>query len=114
MSTRKLNIPALGFEVVVVGASDSTNKVIADMLEKKIATEEPQTVWGKDEGYCAWCVDTLLIGEPIWEYGVDSQGDSVKYACCTQCAADRDVDQEPQGCRHCGNVDHTCTCKGGI
>jgi hypothetical protein len=43
MSTRKLNIPALGFEVVVVGASAKTNKVIADMLEKKIATEdEPQ------------------------------------------------------------------------
>lgn len=65
MSTRKLNIPALGFEVVVVGASDSTNKVIADMLEKKIAEE---------------VVD----------------------------------DEEPQGCKHCGNVDHTCTCKGGL
>lgn len=50
-------------------------------------------VWGKDDGYCAWCVDTLIIGEPIWEYGVDSQGDSVKYACCARCAADREVNK---------------------
>lgn len=91
MSTRKLNIPALGFEVIVVGASDSTNKVIADMLEKKIATEEPQEVWGRTMGYCAWCVGKLILGEPIWEYDTDSQGDSVKYACCTKCAADREV-----------------------
>lgn len=63
MSTRKLNIPALGFEVVVVGASDSTNKVIADMLEKKVAEE-------------------ILEEE----------------------------DQEPQGCKHCGNVANGCTC----
>ena len=65
MSTRKLNIPGLGFEVVVFGASDSTNKVIADMLEKKIAEEIVE-------------------------------------------------DEEPQGCKHCGNVDHTCTCEGGL
>jgi hypothetical protein len=37
---RKLNITSLGFDVVVIGASDKTNKVIADLLEKKIATEE--------------------------------------------------------------------------
>ena len=55
---------------------------------------EAMEVWGKDEGYCAWCVDTLLIGYPIWEYGVDSQGDSVKYACCTPCAEDRGVEKE--------------------
>ena len=45
MSSRKLNITSLGFDVVVVGASDKTNKVIADLLEKKIVTEqvdEPQ------------------------------------------------------------------------
>lgn len=39
MSVRKLNIPSLGFEVVVIGASDGTNKVIADMIEKKVAVE---------------------------------------------------------------------------
>jgi len=47
MSTRKLNVPSLGFEVVVVGASDGTNELIAQMLEKKIVEEvtedeEPQ------------------------------------------------------------------------
>lgn len=46
MSTRRLNIPALGFEVVVVGASAKTNKLIGDLLEKKVAEEiveeEPQ------------------------------------------------------------------------
>jgi hypothetical protein len=47
VSTRKLNIPALGFEVVVVGASTKTNELIGDLLEKKIAEEiveddEPQ------------------------------------------------------------------------
>jgi len=110
MSTRKLNIPSLGFEVVVVGASAKTNELIAGMLEKKIVTEDAQPVWGKEDGYCAWCVDMLLIGEPIWEYSTDSQGDSVKYACCTQCAADRGVDHEPQGCKHCGNVANGCTC----
>ena len=24
------------------------------------------------------------------------------------------LDKEPQGCEHCGNVDHTCVCDGGI
>jgi hypothetical protein len=62
MSTRRLNIPGLGFEVVVVGASEKTNKVIADMLEKKIAEEIEEE------------------------------------------------DQEPQGCKHCGNVANGCTC----
>jgi hypothetical protein len=118
MSTRKLNIPALGFEVIVVGASDSTNKVVADMLEKKVATElteVPEEIWGKHWGYCAWCVDTEIFPqEPIWEYAVDSRDLPVKYACCTKCAADRDVDQEPQGCKHCGNVDQACACKGGL
>jgi len=52
---------------------------------------EAAEVWGKDEGCCAWCVDTLIIGQPIWEYAVDSQGDSVKYACCAGCAAEREV-----------------------
>ena len=55
---------------------------------------ETMEVWGKGDRYCAWCVDTLIIGQPIWEYGVDSQGDSVKYACCTGCAADRSVSKE--------------------
>ena len=48
-------------------------------------------VWGKEDGYCAWCVDTLIIGEPIWEYAADSLGDNVKYACCAGCAAEREV-----------------------
>jgi len=39
MSTRRLNIPGLGFEVVVVGASAKTNELIGDLLEKKIAEE---------------------------------------------------------------------------
>lgn len=55
---------------------------------------EAAEVWGKDEGYCAWCVDTLIIGQPIWEHGVDAKDDSVKYACCTTCAAEREVKQE--------------------
>lgn len=39
MSVRKLNIPSLGFEVVVIGANKATNDVISEMLEKKIAVE---------------------------------------------------------------------------
>jgi len=39
MSTRKLNVPALGFEIVVIGASDKTNKAIAEALEKKVVVE---------------------------------------------------------------------------
>lgn len=39
MSVRKLNIPGMGFEVVVIGASKSTNDLISEMLEKKIAEE---------------------------------------------------------------------------
>ncbi len=51
---------------------------------------EVMEVWGKEEGYCAWCVDGVA-NNPIWEYATDSQGDSVKYACCVKCAADREV-----------------------
>lgn len=51
-------------------------------------------VWGKEDGYCAWCVDTLIIGQPTWEHAVDSQGDSVKYACCAKCAEEREVKKE--------------------
>ena len=39
MSTRKLNVPALGFDIVVIGASDKTNKAIAEALEKKVVVE---------------------------------------------------------------------------
>ena len=48
-------------------------------------------VWGKSEGFCAWCVDGAAP-VPVWEYGTDSQGDEVKYACCQKCAADRGVE----------------------
>lgn len=88
---RTLNIPSLGFEVVVIGASQKTTDLIGELLEKKVVEEiEPEEVWGKDEGYCAWCVDGLA-SNPVWEYGVDSQGSSVKYACCKKCAKDREV-----------------------
>lgn len=50
-------------------------------------------VWGKSEGFCAWCVDGAAP-VPIWEQGTDSQGDEVKYACCQKCAADRGVEVE--------------------
>jgi hypothetical protein len=36
---RTLNIPALGFEVVVIGADAKTNATIEDMLNKKLAEE---------------------------------------------------------------------------
>lgn len=39
MSTRKLNVPALGFDIVVIGASEKTNKAIAEALEKKVVVE---------------------------------------------------------------------------
>lgn len=39
MSARKLNVPALGFDIVVIGASDKTNKAIAKALEKKVVVE---------------------------------------------------------------------------
>lgn len=39
MSTRKLNVPALGFDIVVIGSSDKTNKAIAEALEKKVVVE---------------------------------------------------------------------------
>ena len=92
MNGRKLNITSLGFDVVVVGASEKTNKVIADLLEKKIATEEvdPPAVWGRDEGYCAWCVDSRS-NDAYWEHATDSQGEYVRYACCKKCAVDRGV-----------------------
>lgn len=93
MSSRKLNIPSLGFDVVVIGASKKTNDVIADLLEKKIATEEVDSsiVWGKDEGYCAWCVDNRS-DDSYWEHAMDSQGEYVRYACCKKCAVDRGVE----------------------
>lgn len=50
-------------------------------------------VWGKEHGFCAWCVDSP-VETPIWEYAVDSQGDDVKYACCEQCAREREVAKE--------------------
>ena len=39
------------------------------------------------------------------------------YACDSHNYTDEDDevdDGEPQGCEHCGNVDHTCVCDGGI
>ena len=38
------------------------------------------------------------------------------YACDSHNYTDEDdeVDDEPQGCDDCGNVDHTCVCDGGI
>jgi hypothetical protein len=49
---RTLNIPALGFEVVVIGADAKTNATIEDMLNKKLAEE----VVGDDEPKeCKWC-----------------------------------------------------------
>jgi hypothetical protein len=95
MPNRVLKIPSLGFDVVVMSASDKTNALIGEMLEKKLVTElaeeEYEPVWGKEEGYCAWCVDSKALDQ-VWEYGVDSQGDHVKYACCKQCATDRGVE----------------------
>lgn len=38
------------------------------------------------------------------------------FACDSHKYTDEDdeLDNEPQGCRHCGNVDHACVCDGGI
>ncbi len=38
------------------------------------------------------------------------------YACDSHNYTDEDdeADNEPQGCRHCGNVDHKCACTGGV
>ena len=38
------------------------------------------------------------------------------YACDSHNYTDEDdeADNEPQGCRHCGNVDHKCACFGGV
>lgn len=86
--------------------SSSNKKVAADVkkaLRKKIEKEhkepEPQEVWGKDEGYCAWCVNRK-VSDPIWEEGTDSQGDHVKYACCKECAVDRGVIEEGRTCEN--------------
>lgn len=49
-------------------------------------------VWGKSEGFCAWCVDGAAP-VPVWEHGTDSQGYEVKYACCQKCAAARRVEE---------------------
>ena len=40
MSTRRLNIPALGFDVIVVGSNGRADKIIAEMVEKGDAIEE--------------------------------------------------------------------------
>jgi hypothetical protein len=82
----------LGIDIVVMGSSPATEAAIAEALEKKVIKEivrEP--VWGRDEGYCAWCVNGRA-SKPIWEEGIDSQGEHVKYACCKKCAADRGVE----------------------
>jgi len=86
--------------------SSSNKKVAADVkkaLRKKIEQEhkeaEPQKVWGRDEGYCAWCVNRK-VSDPIWEEGTDSQGDHVKYACCKECAVDRGVIEEGRTCEN--------------
>jgi hypothetical protein len=50
-----------------------------------------EKVWGRDEGYCAWCIDAPLNGKVVWEFAIDSQGDQVAYACCHKCAKDREV-----------------------
>lgn len=36
---RTLNIPSLGFDVVVMGATKKTTDLISDLLEKKIVKE---------------------------------------------------------------------------
>lgn len=86
--------------------SSSNKKVAADVkkaLRKKIEQEhkksEPQEVWGKEEGYCAWCVNQK-VPNPFWEKGIDSQGDHVKYACCKKCAVDRGVIIEELMCEN--------------
>ena len=70
MSTRKLNVPALGFDIVVIGASDKTNKAIADALEKKVveeAEDNPCKECGMPDldglwynGLCEICHDELV------------------------------------------------------
>jgi len=73
---------------VVMASDRSVAEKIAEKLADKL--DERTIVWGKDEGYCAWCVDGECP-EPKWEYATDSQGDQVKYACCNQCADERGV-----------------------
>ena len=78
--------------IIVSGSNKKVVKAVKKALKKKL---EPQEVWGKEEGYCAWCVDGDA-STPIWEEAEDSQGDYVKYACCPKCAADRGVDGQAQ------------------
>lgn len=76
-------------DLFIISSTDKkVAKAIGKALKKKLT---PEPVWGKDEGYCAWCVDGDASA-PIWEEAEDSQGDYVKYACCADCAADRRVD----------------------
>jgi len=73
---------------VVIGGDKKAVDAVRGALKNKLT---PEPVWGKEEGYCAWCVDGDA-STPIWEEEEDSQGDYVKYACCVKCAADRGVD----------------------
>ena len=78
--------------IIVSGSNKKVVDAVKSALKKKLT---PEPVWGKDEGYCAWCLDGDA-SNPIWEEAEDSQGDYVKYACCSKCAADRGVDGQAQ------------------
>lgn len=54
-----------------------------------IESGDREEIWGKHWGFCAWCVDTEINGDPKWEFGVDSRGSDVAYACCDQCYEER-------------------------
>lgn len=47
-------------------------------------------VWGVRDGYCHWCND-LIDDEPVFQVGADTNGTSIAYACCIQCAVDRGI-----------------------
>ncbi len=112
MSTRRLNIPGLGFEVVVVGASAKTNELIGDLLEKKIAEEIVE-----EEKLCSQCGFPDLDG--LWYDGLcepchENIATASVVSALVNLHKESEDDQEPQGCKHCGNVANGCTCEGGL
>ena len=66
----------------------TTSKQYTDIMEYY---KDAEAVWGRDVGYCAWCVHREVGSPTIWEYATDSQDQKVKYACCDKCAKDREV-----------------------
>lgn len=64
-----------------------------------------EEIWGKHWGFCAWCVDREINGDPKWEFEIDSRGLEVAYACCEDCYNERVIKLSSYTCFLCGNVE---------